>query len=51
MLKKGMVPMFLLLPQVKLAKRLDIGAAASRAGGRIPRRFVSHWEAETGRSA
>lgn len=51
MLEKGMVPMFLLLPQVKLAKRLDVAGAAARAGGRVPRRFVAHWGAETERSA
>lgn len=51
MLRKGIVPMFLLLPQVKLTKRLDVAGAASRAGGRVPRRFVQLWEAETGRTA
>lgn len=51
MLRKGMVPMFLLLPQVKLAKRLDVAGAASRAGARVPRSFVRLWEAETGRAA
>jgi len=31
LLEQGMVPMFLLLPQVKLAKRLDVrGAARAR---------------------
>lgn len=51
MLRKGMVPMFLLLPQVKLTKRLDVAGAAARAGARVPRRFVALWEAETGRAA
>jgi Family of unknown function (DUF6441) len=51
MLRKGMVPMFILLPQVKLTKRLDVAGAAARAGARAPRRFVALWEAETGRAA
>jgi hypothetical protein len=51
MLRKGMVPMFLLLPQVRLAKRLDVAGAAQRAGAHVPRRFVQLWEAETGRAA
>lgn len=51
MLRKGMVPMFLLLPQVKLTKRLDVAGAAQRAGARVPRRFVRLWEAETGGEA
>jgi hypothetical protein len=50
MLRKGMVPMFLLLPQVKLTKRLDVASAATRAGARVPRRFVQLWQAETGRT-
>lgn len=51
LLAQGMVPMFLLLPQVKLAKRLDVRGAAERAGARVPRRFVTLWEAESGRAA
>ncbi|HEV7266149.1 MAG TPA: DUF6441 family protein [Falsiroseomonas sp.] len=51
LLERGMVPMFLLLPQVKLAKRLDVRGAALRALRRLPRRFVTAWEAETGRAA
>ena len=43
--------MFLLLPQVQLAKRLDVKGAAERALARVLRRFVSLWEAETGRAA
>jgi Family of unknown function (DUF6441) len=51
LLEQGMVPMFLLLPQVQLAKRLDVKGAADRAGARVPRRFVALWEAEAGRAA
>jgi len=50
LLAQGMVPMFLLLPQVQLAKRLDVQGAAERAGARVPRRFVALWQAESGRA-
>ncbi len=51
MLQRGMVPMFLLLPQVKLAKRLDVKGAAERGLRRLPGRFVAAWERESGRAA
>ncbi len=51
LLERGMVPMFLLLPQVKLAKRLDVRGAALRALRRLPGRFVAAWEAESRRPA
>ena len=51
LLQQGMVPMFLLLPQVTLAKRLDVRGAAERGLRRLPRRFVVAWEHESGRSA
>ncbi len=51
LLEQGMVPMFLLLPQVKLAKRLDVRGAAERGLRRLPARFVAAWERESGRSA
>jgi len=51
LLAQGMVPMFLLLPQVQLAKRLDVKGAADRALARLPRRFVAIWEAMAGRAA
>ena len=51
MLARGMVPMFLLLPQVKLAKRLDVKGAAERGLRRLPGRFVAAWERESGRAA
>lgn len=51
LLKQGMVPMFLLLPQVKLGKRIDIAAAARAASARLPRAFVAAWERLSGRTA
>ena len=51
LLEQGMVPMFLLLPQVKLAKRLDVRGASLCALRRLPRRFVAAWKAEAGRAA
>jgi len=51
LLEQGMVPMFLLLPQVKLAKRLDVRGAAERGLRRLPGRFVAAWERESGRTA
>ncbi len=48
MLEQGMVPMFLLLPQVKLPKRLDVKDAADRALHRLPGRVVRTWEAIVG---
>lgn len=36
-------PIFLLVPQVKLAKRLDLARAAEAAVGRIPGRIVANW--------
>jgi hypothetical protein len=51
LLAQGFVPMFMLLPQVKLAKRLDVAGTAERALRRLPRRFVAAWERESGRIA
>lgn len=51
MLERGMVPMFLLLPQVALRKRLDVKGAADRGLRRLPGRFVAAWEREGGRRA
>ena len=51
LLAQGLVPMFLLLPQVKLAKRLDVRGAAERGLRRLPGRFVAAWERESGRAA
>jgi hypothetical protein len=49
MLERGIVPMFLLLPQVQLRKRLDVKGAAERGLRRLPARFVAAWERESGR--
>lgn len=51
LLAQGFVPMFLLVPQVKHNKRLDVQGAADRASRRLPGRFVSAWERESGRTA
>lgn len=51
MLARGMVPMFLLLPQVQLPKRLDVAGAAERGLRRLPSRFVAAWQRESGRRA
>jgi hypothetical protein len=51
LLAQGFVPMFLLLPQVTLAKRLDVKGAAERGLRRLPGRFVAAWERESGRTA
>jgi len=50
LLAQGLVPMFLLLPQVKLGKRLEVRGAAERGLRRLPGRFVTAWERESGRS-
>jgi len=49
LLAQGFVPMFLLLPQVQLTKRLDVKGAAERGLRRLPGRFVAAWERESGR--
>jgi hypothetical protein len=45
LLRQGFVPMFLLVPQVQLAKRLDVRGAANRALARLPAAIVREWEA------
>jgi hypothetical protein len=37
------VPIFLLVPQVKLAKRLDLARDAERAQAAVPRLIVANW--------
>jgi hypothetical protein len=37
------VPVFLLVPQVKLAKRLDLAGAAAEAGARLPGAILARW--------
>lgn len=51
LLKQGFVPMFLLVPQVQLAKRLDVRSAGAAALARLPAAVVAAWEAETRRAA
>ncbi len=51
LLAQGFVPMFLLLSQITLAKRLDVKGAAERGLRRLPGRFVAAWARESGRSA
>ena len=40
---KAMVPIFLLVPQVKLAKRLDLARDAERAQAVVPGLIVANW--------
>ena len=40
---KATVPIFLLVPQVKLAKRLDLGRDAERAQAAVPGLIVANW--------
>jgi hypothetical protein len=47
LLAQGFVPMFLLIPQVQLAKRLDVRGAGHRALARLPAAVVREWEAIT----
>ena len=51
LLAQGFVPMFRLLPQVTLNKRLDVKGAAERGLRRLPGRFVAAWQRESGRAA
>jgi hypothetical protein len=47
LLEQGFVPMFLLVPQVQLAKRLDVRGAGHRALARLPAAIAREWEAAT----
>jgi hypothetical protein len=51
LLKQGFVPMFLLLPQVALSKRLDVAAVQRAASRRLPQRFVEAWNEQTRKAA
>lgn len=46
LLAQGMVPMFILMPAVKLSKKLDIRKPAESIAARIPGRFVAEWDQE-----
>ena len=41
--RHGVVPIFLLVPQVKLAKRLDLARDAERATATIPSAITANW--------
>ena len=43
------VPVFLLVPQVKLAKRLDLGKAATTWQNRLPGLILANWPEGTTR--
>ncbi|WP_300587396.1 DUF6441 family protein, partial [Marivita sp.] len=43
---KATVPIFLLVPQVKLAKRLDLARDADRAQAAVPGMIVANWVSE-----
>jgi hypothetical protein len=42
-LKYGAVPMFILVPQVRISKRTNIDAMVSRWQARLPELIVKHW--------
>jgi hypothetical protein len=44
LLAQGFVPMFLLLPEVRLGKRLDAQRAGNQALARLPAEIVRQWE-------
>lgn len=43
LLRQGFVPMFVLVSQVRLPKRLDVRAAGNRALARLPQAVVREW--------
>jgi hypothetical protein len=47
LLRQGFVPMFLLVPQVQLAKRLDVRGAGHRALMRLPAAIAREWKVVT----
>lgn len=48
-LKQGFVPMFILLREVRLARRIDLDGPIRATTAAIPRRIVSAWRDGTGR--
>lgn len=48
LLRQGFVPMFLLVPQVQLSKRLDVRGAGDRALARLPGAVVREWRVLAG---
>lgn len=49
LLEQGFVPMYLLLPTVRLTKRLDVAGAAHRVLRRLPSQFMMEWERQSAR--
>jgi len=47
LLRQGFVPMFLLVPQVQLARRLDVRGAGHRALMRLPAAIAREWKVVT----
>jgi hypothetical protein len=47
LLRQGFVPMFLLVPQVQLANRLDVRGAGHRALARLPAAIAREWKVVT----
>ncbi|WP_439579329.1 DUF6441 family protein [Elioraea sp.] len=45
LLRQGFVPMFLLLPEARLVKRLNLADAAQRAQYRLRQRIIAHYRA------
>jgi hypothetical protein len=43
---RATVPIFLLVPQVKLRKRLDLGRDAARVQAAVPELIVAKWVSE-----
>jgi hypothetical protein len=48
-LEKGAVPMFVLVPQIRVRKRLDIAGMRRRWEGRTAELIVKHWRNASGR--
>ncbi|CUW39677.1 conserved protein of unknown function [Magnetospirillum sp. XM-1] len=48
-LQAGAVPMFLLVPQITIKKRLNVGRVVPFWEDRLPELLVQHWEAANGR--
>ncbi|MBE7183828.1 MAG: hypothetical protein INR68_05435 [Methylobacterium mesophilicum] len=40
---RSTIPVFLLVPQVRVAKRLDVAGAAQEAAGQLPTAIMRHW--------
>ena len=49
-LKHGAVPMFILKPQVRIPKRINVAAIAQRWEARVAGLVLDYWQAEMGRA-